>query len=63
MTRPDGQGRGDLYVEARVWVPAVRDDESRELLRQFERRHHHDPRRGLGVPAPATVPAPEGKAR
>ena len=38
MPRPAGQGRGDLYVEARVWVPAVRDDESRELLREFERR-------------------------
>jgi molecular chaperone DnaJ len=52
MPRPDGQGRGDLYVEARVWVPAVRDDESRELLREFERRNRHDPRRDLGRPAP-----------
>ena len=48
MPRPAGQGRGDLYVEARVWVPAVRDDESRELLREFERRNRHDPRRDLG---------------
>lgn len=47
MPRPGGQGRGDLYVEARVWVPAVRDDESRELLREFERRNRHDPRRDL----------------
>jgi DnaJ-class molecular chaperone len=53
MPRPDGQGRGDLYVEARVWVPAVRDDESRELLLEFERRNRHDPRRELGRPAPA----------
>jgi molecular chaperone DnaJ len=52
MPRPDGQGRGDLYVEARVWVPVVRDDESRELLREFERRNRHDPRRDLGVAAP-----------
>jgi molecular chaperone DnaJ len=37
MPRPDGQGRGDLYVEARVVVPAVRDDAGRELLREFER--------------------------
>jgi len=50
IPRPDGQGRGDLYVEARVWVPAVRDDESRELLREFERRNRHDPRRDLGAP-------------
>jgi DnaJ-class molecular chaperone len=61
MPRPDGQGRGDLYVEARVWVPAVRDDESRELLREFERRHHHDPRRGLGTTGQAQ--SPERKAR
>jgi molecular chaperone DnaJ len=52
MPRPEGQGRGDLYVEARVWVPAVRDDESRELLQEFERRNPHDVRRGLGANAP-----------
>jgi molecular chaperone DnaJ len=57
MPRPGGEGRGDLYVEARVWVPPVRDDESRELLREFERRNRHDPRRDLG-----RVP-PGGKAR
>ena len=51
MPRPAGQGRGDLYVEARVWVPAVRDDESRELLREFERRNRHDPRRDLAADA------------
>jgi molecular chaperone DnaJ len=44
MPRRDGAGRGDLYVEARVWVPAVRDDRSRELLREFERRNAQDPR-------------------
>ena len=49
MRRPDGQGRGDLYVEARVLVPAVSDDESRELLREFERRNRQDPRRDLGA--------------
>jgi DnaJ-class molecular chaperone len=37
-------GRGDLYVEARVWVPRVQDDESRELLREFERRNPANPR-------------------
>jgi molecular chaperone DnaJ len=40
------RGRGDLYVEARVWVPAVTDDAGRELLREFARRHPHDPRAG-----------------
>ena len=42
MPRRDGQGRGDLYVEARVLVPAVRDDAGRELLREFERRRAAD---------------------
>ncbi len=60
MPRPDGQGRGDLYVEARVWVPAVRDDESRELLREFERRNGHDPRRGMAGQA---VPQASRRAR
>jgi molecular chaperone DnaJ len=47
MPRHGTQSRGDLYVEARVWVPAVSDDASRELLREFERRNRHDPRRAL----------------
>jgi molecular chaperone DnaJ len=31
-------GRGDLYVEVRVWVPAVTDDEGRRLLEEFARK-------------------------
>jgi molecular chaperone DnaJ len=31
-------GRGDLYVEARVVVPAVTDDPARALLREFARQ-------------------------
>ena len=54
MPRAEGQGRGDLYVEARVVVPAVRDDDSRELLREFERRNQQDPRRDLPAAAPAS---------
>jgi len=46
------KGRGDLYVEARVWVPAVTDDTSRELLREFARRHPEDPRARRAPPAP-----------
>jgi molecular chaperone DnaJ len=54
MPRTGGPGRGDLYVEARVWVPTVRDDASRELLREFARRNAEDPRRDLiGRLAPA----------
>jgi molecular chaperone DnaJ len=45
LPRLGDSGRGDLYVEARVWVPRVQDDESRELLREFARRHPENPRR------------------
>jgi len=33
------KGRGDLFVEARVEIPAVTDDRGRELLREFARLH------------------------
>jgi molecular chaperone DnaJ len=39
------KARGDLYVEVRIWVPKVTDEQSRELLREFARRNPHDPRR------------------
>jgi molecular chaperone DnaJ len=39
------KARGDLYVEVRIWVPKVADDQSRELLREFARRNPQDPRR------------------
>jgi molecular chaperone DnaJ len=42
-----GKGRGDLFVEVRVWVPTITDEPSRELLLELERRHPHDPRRAL----------------
>lgn len=47
LPRVDQKGRGDLYVEARVWVPPVADDTSRDLLREFARRNPADPRREL----------------
>jgi molecular chaperone DnaJ len=45
LPRLGDAGRGDLFVEARVWVPRVQDDESRELLREFARRNPDNPRR------------------
>ncbi|HLA78532.1 MAG TPA: J domain-containing protein [Vicinamibacteria bacterium] len=56
MPKLGEKGRGDLWVEVRVWVPAVDDDPSRELLREFARRNPDDPRRGL-----IQGPAPEVK--
>jgi len=58
LPRPREGGRGDLYVEARVWVPRVRDDHSRELLREFARLNPESPRR----PAPL-APAAGQKGR
>jgi molecular chaperone DnaJ len=49
--------RGDLYVEARVVVPAVTDNRSRALLEEVARLNPHDPRREL-FSAPATGEKP-----
>ena len=38
MPKLGDAGRGDLYVEARVVVPAVTDDPGRALLREFARQ-------------------------
>jgi DnaJ-class molecular chaperone len=38
MPRLGQAGRGDLYVEVRVSVPTVTDDEGRALLRAFAER-------------------------
>ncbi len=39
-----GDGKGDLYVIARVQIPGHVDDESQELIREFERRNPSTPR-------------------
>jgi molecular chaperone DnaJ len=44
MPRLGEEGRGDLYVEARVVVPAVTDDPARALLREFARLSRPGPR-------------------
>jgi molecular chaperone DnaJ len=36
VPRPDDGGRGDLWVEAQVVIPAVTDDRARSLLRQLD---------------------------
>jgi molecular chaperone DnaJ len=45
VPRLGDKGRGDLYVEVRVWVPTVSDDRSRALLEEFARRNPASPRR------------------
>jgi len=46
--RLGGKGRGDLFVEAQIWVPAVTEERDRELMRELARRIPHDPRRRSG---------------
>lgn len=48
MPRLGQAGRGDLYVEVRVSVPTVTDDEGRALLRTFAERHPQS-REELGI--------------
>jgi molecular chaperone DnaJ len=49
-----GRGRGDLFVEARLVVPAVTDDQGRALLQELARKYPQDVRRdipgGAGAP-------------
>jgi len=49
MPRLGEKGRGDLYVEARVVIPAVTDDRGRALLRELADLQPQDVRR---APAP-----------
>ena len=44
---PGGAGRGDLVVEARLVLPNVLDERSKELLREFGRINDEDVRRDL----------------
>jgi len=39
----DGR-RGDMLLRAEIDIPAVVDEESRELIREFAQRHPHNPR-------------------
>ena len=40
-------GRGDLIVEVQLVLPALLDERSKDLLREFARINHEDVRRGL----------------
>jgi len=44
---PDGR-RGDLVIEARLVLPKLLDERSKELLREFGRINNEDVRKGLG---------------
>ncbi len=42
--RLKGKGKGDLYVTAQVQMPKLLDEQSQELIREFERKNPSDPR-------------------
>ncbi|HXK59724.1 MAG TPA: molecular chaperone DnaJ [Acidobacteriota bacterium] len=44
-----GGGRGDQIVEVRVVLPKIRDERSKEILREFARLNPEDPRAELKV--------------
>lgn len=44
-----GGGVGDQFVEVSIYVNRLRDEESKELLRKFERLNQEDPRESLMV--------------
>lgn len=44
-----GNARGDQYVEVRIALPKIIDEDSKELLRQFARRNPENPRVDLGL--------------
>ncbi|MEP7273424.1 MAG: molecular chaperone DnaJ [Acidobacteriota bacterium] len=43
------QTRGDQYVEVKVVLPKIIDEDSKELLRQFAKRNAENPRGELGL--------------
>jgi molecular chaperone DnaJ len=41
--------RGDQYVEVKITLPKIIDEDSKELLRQFAKRNPENPRAALGL--------------
>ena len=44
-----GKAHGDQYVEVKIVLPKVIDEDSKELLRQFAKRNTENPRQELGL--------------
>ena len=41
--------RGDQYVEVKITLPKIIDEDSKELLRQFAKRNPENPRAAMGL--------------
>lgn len=44
-----GETRGDQYVEVKITLPKIIDEDSKELLRQFAKRNPENPRGAMGL--------------
>ena len=44
-----GSTRGDQYVEVRITLPKIIDEDSKKLLQEFERRNPENPRVEMGL--------------
>lgn len=44
-----GETRGDQYVEVKITLPKIIDEDSKELLRQFAKRNPENPRAAMGL--------------
>ncbi|MBI1356554.1 MAG: molecular chaperone DnaJ [Acidobacteria bacterium] len=47
VTNPRTRARGDQFVEVQVVVPAIPDENTKELMREFAKLNPEDPRQGL----------------
>jgi DnaJ-class molecular chaperone len=41
--------RGDQFIEVKISLPRVISEETKELLRQFEKANAENPRRAMGL--------------
>jgi DnaJ-class molecular chaperone len=44
-----GDTRGDQYVEVKITLPRIIDEDSKNLLREFARRNPENPRLEMGL--------------
>jgi len=44
-----GNTHGDQYVEVKIVLPKLIDEDSKNLLREFARRNPENPRTGMGL--------------
>jgi molecular chaperone DnaJ len=43
------QARGDQFIEVQITLPKVISEETKDILRQFERANPENPRKAMGL--------------